>query len=78
MPDVSGSGNDGLRVLAATENLPAAVAGILKNDVITAINGNKIKHIQDYMYRLQELTPGTVVSVEVKRNDTTKVFLLQL
>lgn len=78
MPDVSGSGNDGLRVLAATENLPAAVAGILKNDVITAINGNKIKHIQDYMYRLQELTPSTVVSVEVKRNDTTKVFLLQL
>lgn len=78
MPDVGGSGNNGLRVLAATENLPAAVAGILKNDVITAINGNKIKHIQDYMYRLQELTPGMVVSVEVKRNDTTKVFLLQL
>ena len=78
MPDVSGSGNDGLKVLAVTDNLPAHVAGIQKNDLITAIDGKKIKHIHDYMYRLQELNPGMTVSVEVKRKDMVKVFLLQL
>ncbi|MDD2548674.1 MAG: M20/M25/M40 family metallo-hydrolase [Bacteroidales bacterium] len=78
MPDVGGSDNDGLRVLAVTDNLPAQVAGILKNDVITAIDGKRVRHIHDYMYRLQELTPGMTVSVEVKRKDTVKVFLIQL
>ncbi|MFP4556985.1 MAG: M20/M25/M40 family metallo-hydrolase [Bacteroidales bacterium] len=78
MPDVSGVENNGLRVLAVNANQPAALAGLEKGDIITAINGKKIKNIHDYMYRLQDLEPGGTVSVEFLRNDETKVVLLQL
>ena len=78
MPDVSGAPAEGLRVLAVTENQPAWVAGIQKSDLITAINGKPVRNIQDYMFRLQELTAGSTVSVELKRNGSTKVVLVQL
>ncbi len=78
MPDVSGATNDGLRVLAVSDNGPAGVAGLIKNDIITAINGKSVKNIQDYMFRLQELGPGITVSVEFLRNGQTKVVLIQL
>jgi hypothetical protein len=78
MPDVSGATNNGLRVLAVTENNPAWVAGIKKDDIITAINGQSINNVQDYMFRLKDLKPRTTISVEVWRNGETKVFLVQL
>ncbi len=78
MPDVSGAKNNGLEVLAVNADQPAALAGIEKGDIITAINGKTIKNIHDYMYRLQELEPGNTVSVEISRNDVTKVVLVQL
>lgn len=78
MPDVSGATNNGLKVLAVTENQPAHTAGIQKNDVITAINGKPVKNIQDYMYRLQELSPGATISLELVRNGQTKVVLVLL
>jgi aminopeptidase YwaD len=78
MPDVSGATNDGLKVLAVNENQPAAIAGILKNDIITSINGKPVNNIQDYMYRLQELSVGSTVSVEILRNDIKLVVLVQL
>lgn len=78
MPDVSGATNNGLKVLAVTENQPAHTAGLQKNDVITAINGNPVKNIQDYMYRLQELSPGTTISLEFLRNGQKRVVLVLL
>jgi hypothetical protein len=78
MPDVSGATNDGLRILAVSENQPAHVAGLQKNDVITAIDGKPVKNIQDYMFRLQELTPGTTVSLEYTRDGVVNVVLVLL
>lgn len=78
MPDVSGAPAEGLRVLAVTENHPAWVAGIHKSDLITAINGKPVRNIQDYMFRLQELSAGSTISVELKRNGLTIVVLVQL
>ena len=78
MPDVSGATNNGLKVLAVTENQPAHTAGLQKNDVITAINGKPVKNIHDYMFRLQELSPGSSISLEFRRNGETKVVLVLL
>jgi hypothetical protein len=78
MPDVSGTSNNGLRVIAVTENNPAWVAGIKKDDIIIAINGQSIGNVQDYMFRLKDLKPRTTITVEVKRNGEPKVFLVQL
>ncbi len=78
MPDVSGATNDGLKVLAVTENNPAFMAGIKKDDIITAINGQKVNNIHDYMFRLKDLKPGNTISVEINRNGEKVVVLVQL
>lgn len=78
MPDVSGAGNDGLRVEFATPGKPAALAGMQKGDRITGINGNPVTNIYDYMTRLQQLKPGQTVSVEIVRVNEKKLLLLQL
>jgi hypothetical protein len=78
MPDVSGATNDGLKVLAVTPNNPAFIAGIKKDDIITALNGQKVNNIHDYMFRLKDLKPGNTISVELKRNGEKLVVLVQL
>lgn len=78
MPDVSGATNDGLKVLAVTENNPAFIAGIKKDDIITALNGQKVNNIHDYMFRLKDLKPGNTISVELNRNGEKLVVLVQL
>lgn len=78
MPDVSGSREDGLQVLAASENQPAALAGILKGDIITGINGGRVNNIQDYMFYLGKLEVGSTASIEFVRNGKSMVVLIQL
>jgi S1-C subfamily serine protease len=78
MPDITSSGDDGLRVDAVRPNGPAAMGGILKGDVIIAIDGNHIGNIYDYMGRLKSLEVGQVISVDVMRNNKHKVLIIQL
>ena len=78
MPDVSGVSNNGLMVLAVIPEQPAQVAGILKGDIITAINGHRVRNIEDYMYRIKDLKPGMTISVELLSNGTAKMVLVQL
>lgn len=78
MPDNTSSGNDGLRVEGVRPGGPAASGGMLKGDVITAIDGNPVGNIYDYMGRLKNLEAGQVISVDVKRNNQTEVLIIQL
>jgi serine protease Do len=57
---------------------PADKAGMQKGDVITAINGQAIQNIYDYMYRLAELKPGQTITVKVKRGDEVLELTLEL
>jgi len=77
IPDYA-STNQGLRVDGVRQEGPAARAGILKGDVIIAMNGLQVGNIYDYMARLNTLNAGDTVIVEVMRNGKKEVLLVQL
>lgn len=79
MPDVSGAETSGgMKVEGTRKDGPAARGGMLKGDIITAINGMKVGNIYDYMSRLGKLKPGETVNVEILRNNQTEILILQL
>jgi len=78
MPDFAGVVKNGLRADAVTPGKPAALGGMKKSDIITAINGKPVNNIQDYMSRMSQLKHGQTISVEVLRNDKKVVLLIQL
>lgn len=78
MPDFAGVVKTGLRADAITPGKPAALGGMKKGDIITAINGKSVNNIQDYMSRLSQLKHGQTISVEVLRNGNKEVLLIQL
>ena len=77
IPDYA-STNQGLRVDGVRQEGPAARAGIMKGDVIIAMNGLQVGNIYDYMARLNTLNAGDTVIVEVMRNGKKEVLLVQL
>jgi S1-C subfamily serine protease len=69
----NGLGVDGVR-----PGGPAFKAGIIKGDKITAINGEPVTNIYDYMFRLSKLKPQSVANVEVERKGKKEVLLVKL
>jgi C-terminal processing protease CtpA/Prc len=67
------------KITNVRKNSPAAVCGILKDDVILSINKNKV-----YTYSLQEINEmlkseeGKWITLEIERNNKTYVFKFQL
>ena len=51
------------------EDGPAAKAGIIKGDVIKAINEKPVNDIYEYMDRLSTLKKGVTVPVLIERED---------
>jgi aminopeptidase YwaD len=78
MPDFTGSDNIGLRVDAVRPDGPARSGGMLKGDVIIAINGKSVENIYDYMGRLKDLEAGQSINVEVLREGKKELLLIQL
>jgi aminopeptidase YwaD len=78
MPDFAGVIKNGLRADAVTPGKPAALGGMKKGDIITAINGKSVNNIQDYMSRMGQLKHGQTISVEILRNGKKEVLLIQL
>ncbi len=78
MPDFAGKVKNGLGADFVIEGKPAHKGGMLKGDIITAINGKSINNIQDYMYRLSKLKFGQTITVEVLRGEKKEVLLIQL
>ncbi len=78
MPDVSGSGENGMKVLAVTDGKPADLGGMKKGDLITAIDGEKVDNVYDYMYRLKQLKAGQPIVVTVRRNNEEIDLLIHL
>ena len=78
MPDFAGVIKNGLRADFVTPGKPAALGGMKKGDIITAINAKPVNNIQDYMFRMKQLKRGQTISVEVLRNNEKVVLLIQL
>jgi len=78
MPDFAGAIKNGLRADFVTPGKPAALGGMKKGDIITAINAKPVNNIQDYMFRMGQLKHGQTISVEVLRNGKKEVLLIQL
>jgi S1-C subfamily serine protease len=78
MPDFAGNVKNGLRADFITPGKPAALGGMKKGDIITAINGKSVNNIQDYMFRMGQLKHGQTISVEILRNSKKMVLLIQL
>jgi aminopeptidase YwaD len=78
MPDFTASGGDGLPVGGVTKDGPADGAGMLRGDVIVAINGLSVGDIYDYMNRLKQLKRGERANVDVIRNGEKIVLIVDL
>lgn len=78
MPDFVSSENIGLKVDFVTPGKPAHAGGMLKGDIITALNGMSVKNIYEYMACLGKLKAGETITVEILRNKKKEVLLVQL
>jgi len=78
MPDFTATVEGGLGVGGVKKDGPAYKGGILKGDVITAIDGKQVNDIYDYMNRLKKLQPGQVISVDVLRDNKKVILIIQL
>ena len=78
MPDFAGNVKEGLRADFVTPGKPAAQGGMLKGDIIIAIDNKPVSNIQDYMFRLSQLKAGQMITVDVIRNGKREVLLIQL
>lgn len=79
MPDVSGGETSGgMKVEGVRNDGPAERSGMLKGDVIVAINGLPVSNIYDYMSRLGKLRAGETANIEVLRNGKIEVLIVQL
>ena len=79
MPDVSGAETSGgMKVEGTRKDGPASRAGMIKGDIITAINGLPVGNIYDYMSRMGKLKPGERVNVEVLRDGKKEILIIEL
>ncbi len=78
MPDYAGLEKHGMRVDAVTKDKPAYRAGMVKGDIITAIDGKPVGNIYDYMNRLKTFIEGQTISVDILRDGEHKVLIVQL
>jgi S1-C subfamily serine protease len=78
MPDFAGIEDKGLRADMVIKGKPADRAGMKNGDIITAINGHSVGDIYDYMERLSKLKPGQNITIEIIRNGTKQVLMVQL
>lgn len=78
MPDFAGNVKNGLRADNVTPGRPAALGGMLRGDIIVAIDNKPVNDIEEYMFRLSQLKPGQTITVDVMRNGKHELLLIQL
>jgi serine protease Do len=71
-------GTEGALVSEPQANGPAAKAGILSGDVITAVNGHSIKDARDLARQMGAMAPGTTAKLSVWRKGEEKSISLTL
>ena len=70
--------SDGVYVSEFPSNSSSQKAGIQIGDVVTAINGTKIKNGQELRAQLSLYSPGNKIEVQVQRGDAVRNFTVEL
>ncbi|MDR1682122.1 MAG: Do family serine endopeptidase [Candidatus Symbiothrix sp.] len=70
--------HEGVYVAGFSSKSSAEKAGLKEGDVITAINGNKIKSFSELRAEINRYNPGDKVEVSVNRMGKTSVFKVEL
>ena len=68
----------GALVSEPQENGPAAKAGIMAGDVITAVNGNAVKDARDLAKQIGSMAPGSTAKLTIWRKGEEKTFSIAL
>ena len=71
-------GTEGALVAEPQADSPAAKAGILSGDVITAVNGHAVKDAHDLARQIGSMTPGATAKLTVWRKGEEKSLSLTL
>lgn len=77
MPDFVFSG-EGVKIAGVSDDSPAAKAGLVNGDVITAFDGKPVKNLKDYSNYLKEHQPGDTVKFTIDRNGEKKEVSITL
>ncbi len=70
--------SDGVKVLNVQDGSPADKAGLKKDDVITEVNGEKIKGVEDAMDQMGNLDEGETLKIKALRNNSEMNFDVQI
>jgi serine protease Do len=57
---------------------PAAKAGLLKGDIITAVDGKKVSTADELLTTIQKAGPGKKVKLDIWRNEEAKEYTVKL
>ena len=71
-------GTEGALVAEPQADSPAAKAGIVTGDVITAVNGHVVKDAHDLAKQIGSMTPGAIAKLTVWRKGEEQSFSLTL
>src|SRR6201984_409252 len=71
-------GSEGALVTEPQAGSPAAQAGVLSGDVITAVNGDTVKDARDLAKRIGAMASGSSVKLTVWRKGEEKTISLAL
>ena len=66
--------NEGIYVGGFADMSPAKQAGVEEGDVITSINGVKVRNVSELQDQVNRFRPGDKVKLELKRGSATKTF----
>jgi serine protease Do len=69
---------EGALVADPQENGPAAKAGVQAGDVITGVNGGRVKDAKDLARQIGTMAPGATVKLTIWRKGAEKTFSLTL
>ncbi len=69
---------EGVYVNGFSTNSSAKAAGIQTGDVITSIDGTKVRNFQELRAQISRYNPGNKVNVQVQRGSEEKIFEVEL
>ena len=77
IPDFSFTG-EGVKIASVSSDSPGEKAGLLAGDIITSINGEKVKTLSEYSNILKKFQPGDTVELVILREEKAKVIPITL